>query len=141
MTTKPAAEQLLAARLEVEATIPELRELHEFIEPLGTRVLVTKPKGAGRAPTMRRRGSILIPIGSEVVARERGVICRVLRVGNEVMHFKPGDSVLLAEFGGVPVYNDTDETSAWVVDESQVLARVTPDYWQAFGSDEPESDA
>lgn len=121
-----------------EETLPPVvdRPAYDFVTPTGSRLLVTKPRDAGRRSGDRRtRGGLIIP--RSVHQRESAVVCEIVRCGPDVTLFRVGEIVMLAEFSGIAILDDISHAdNAWLVSQDEVVGRVDMSYWQEFGDDD-----
>ena len=123
------------------------KELRDYVTPVGSRMLVSKPKAIGRSKVKQSAGehgkSILLVASEAEERREYGSVAKVFKVGEEVTKYHIGDTVLLAQFAGIPIFTDAGETPTWIVTEDEVLARVSSNYWQDIheaGDDSPRGE-
>lgn len=104
-------------------------ELYRCLDPVGPRLLVWKPRGS--VTTLRKTpGGILIPQASEVTAREHGLVCEILKIGDSCeSHWEVGDIVLIPTYAGIPVYIHSESSDAWLIGEGDILAKVNKELW------------
>jgi co-chaperonin GroES (HSP10) len=100
--------------------------LASLIEPFGANLVVTRPRAVGRYEVRQTASGVFLPADTRT---EYGRVCRVEKVGPDVKAVKPGDTVLVAEFAGLPIYTEADENEMFVVGEGDVIARVGGAYW------------
>jgi len=130
-------ENPFSAFVEAAGRATEAREIavdfYELVEPLGNRMVVLKPRGADMPAVRKLKSGLFAPQVAEYLARELGIVCQVTKVGPDVTGFKPGDTVLIAQYGGIPLSVSGGEVGVWMVAEGDVLARVDPRFWELVG--------
>lgn len=103
------------------------RPLYEYIDPLPGAVIATVPQAVDRDQV--KRGELII-VQNEYTRKTYGLVAKVLRTPAELAErFPVGCSILIQEFGGIPIYAGGTEGDAWIVSESDILARVDDEYW------------
>jgi len=101
-------------------------ELAQRIALRPRKLLVSKPKLIGTQSETRTRGGIWKPATTNRGRREWGYLCRVHRVGNEVLSegIVPGSIVLISEFAGMPLWYCGTEMNLWMVALGDVVGVV-----------------
>lgn len=115
------------------AETPRPPDFYTLVEPIDNKLVVTKPRGAGIPRPRKSAGGILLPEQSEIHSREYGLVCRVLKSGPKCeLAWHAGDTVLVAEFAGIPLFSHNEEIRCWLISEAEVLAVVAPAVWDLF---------
>lgn len=100
--------------------------LATLTEPFGANLLISRPRAIGRGEAKQTKSGIFLPADATT---EYGRVCRVLLTGPKVEAVKPGDTIIVAEFAGLPIYTEADEDEVFVVGEGDVIAKVDSCYW------------
>jgi len=133
------------ASLELSQEVREaLRDFHEYLTPTENRLVVVKPRGAWMPQVRRTSTGLYLPQHSEVLAREHGLICRVVKAGPECKRqWHVGETVLVPTYSGLPIYAAGTTLEAWLITETDVVALVDSSIWEHLdaGSEGLEEEA
>jgi co-chaperonin GroES (HSP10) len=115
----PLVQQVKVKNLPI---LPEHLEILASIRPMSKRLIVTKPK----VQEIKENRYIIIPETAKSICKEFGLETTVLKMAPDVTQdVKVGDTVLIAEFAGVPLVIDT-AVPFWSIGEGDMLAVITP---------------
>lgn len=93
------------------------------------RILVTKPTTLAPEGVRQLANSTLFaPSQSEGSRKPYGLQATVLSTGGSLaLDIREGDTVIVGEFAGVPLFHDGREAPWWIVGESDCMAIIPAD--------------
>lgn len=114
-----------------------LGDFHEYLTPTENRLVVVKPRGAWMPQARRTATGLFMPQRSELLAREHGLICRVVKVGPKCERaWRIGETVLVPTYSGLPIYATGTTLEAWLIAECDVVALVDESIWERLDAEE-----
>lgn len=93
------------------------------IKPTSGRLVVTKPSPLTEGGIHKLDSEVLYtPSHSAEHRRQYGVKCKVLRIAPDVHECSVGDTIIIGEFAGTPIYDEDRELPYWLIGEGQIIA-------------------